>query len=154
MHTAYMMKTALFLAKLYGSLLDRDLLLAGAFLHDFAKIREFSLSPTGLVADYSVAGQLLGHLVMGAEETAQVCRELNIPEEKSLLLQHMILSHHGTPEFGAAVVPACAESELLSYIDMMDSRMEIYRETLEKTEPGAFSDRIFALDNKRIYRHS
>ena len=65
----------------------------------------------------------------------------------------MILSHHGTPEFGAAVVPACAESELLSYIDMMDSRMEIYRETLEKTEPGAFSDRIFALDNKRIYRH-
>lgn len=153
MHTAYMMKTALFLAKLYGDLLDRDLLLAGAFLHDFAKIREFSLSPTGLVADYSVAGQLLGHLVMGAEETAQVCRELNIPEEKSLLLQHMILSHHGTPEFGAAVVPACAESELLSYIDMMDSRMEIYRETLEKTEPGAFSDRIFALDNKRIYRH-
>ena len=154
MHTAYMMKTALFLAKLYGDLLDRDLLLAGAFLHDFAKIREFSLSPTGLVADYSVAGQLLGHLVMGAEETAQVCRELNIPEEKSLLLQHMILSHHGTPEFGAAVVPACAESELLSYIDMMDSRMEIYRETLEKTEQGAFSDRIFALDNKRIYRHS
>ena len=153
MHTAYMMKTALFLAKLYGDLLDRDLLLAGAFLHDFAKIREFSLSPTGLVADYSVAGQLLGHLVMGAEETAQVCRELNIPEEKSLLLQHMILSHHGTPEFGAAVVPACAESELLSYIDMMDSRMEIYRETLEKTEQGAFSDRIFALDNKRIYRH-
>ncbi len=153
MHTAYMMKTALFLAKLYGSLLDRELLLAGAFLHDFAKIREFSLSPTGLVTDYSVAGQLLGHLVMGAEETAQVCRELNIPEEKSLLLQHMILSHHGTPEFGAAVVPACAESELLSYIDMMDSRMEIYRETLEKTEQGAFSDRIFALDNKRIYRH-
>lgn len=154
MHTVYMMKTALFLSKLYGEILDRDLLLAGAFLHDFAKMQEFTLSPAGLVSDYSVSGQLLGHLVMGAEETAQVCRELGTPEEKSMLLQHLILSHHGEPEFGAAVLPACAESELLSYIDMMDSRMEIYRETLEKTEPGAFSDRIFALDNRRIYRHS
>lgn len=154
MHTVYMMKTALFLSKLYGEFLNRDLLLAGAFLHDFAKMQEFTLSPAGLVSDYSVSGQLLGHLVMGAEETAQVCRELGTPEEKSMLLQHLILSHHGEPEFGAAVLPACAESELLSYIDMMDSRMEIYRETLEKTEPGAFSDRIFALDNRRIYRHS
>lgn len=153
MHTVYMMKTALFLSKLYGEFLNRDLLLAGAFLHDFAKMQEFTLSPAGLVSDYSVSGQLLGHLVMGAEETAQVCRELGTPEEKSMLLQHLILSHHGEPEFGAAVVPACAESELLSYIDMMDSRMEIYRETLEKTEVGAFSDRIFALDNRRIYRH-
>lgn len=154
MHTVYMMKTALFLSKLYGEFLNRDLLLAGAFLHDFAKMQEFTLSPAGLVSDYSVSGQLLGHLVMGAEETAQVCRELGTPEEKSMLLQHLILSHHGEPEFGAAVLPACAESELLSYIDMMDSRMEIYRETLEKTEPGTFSDRIFALDNRRIYRHS
>lgn len=153
MHTVYMMKTALFLSRLYGDFLNRDLLLAGTFLHDFAKMQEFTLSPAGLVTDYSVPGQLLGHLVMGAEETAQVCRELGTPEEKTMLLQHLILSHHGTPEFGAAVSPACAESELLSYIDMMDSRMEIYREALEKTEPGAFSDRIFALDNRRIYRH-
>ena len=51
---------------------------------------------------------------------------LNIPEEKSVLLQHMILSHHGEPEFGAAVKPCCAEAELLSYIDLLDSRMEIY----------------------------
>lgn len=154
MHTAYMMKTALFLSRLYGELLDKDLLLAGTFLHDFAKMREFTLSPAGLVTDYSTAGQLLGHLVMGAEEAGQVCRELGVPEEKTMLLQHMILSHHGSPEFGAAVAPVCAESELLSYIDMLDSRMEIYRETLEKTEPGSFSDRIFALDNRRIYRHS
>ena len=116
-------------------------------------MREFSLSPVGLVSDYSVSGQLLGHLVMGAQEAAEVCRELNVPEEKSVLLQHLILSHHGEPEFGAAVVPQCAESELLSYIDMIDSRMEIYRETLEKTPLGAFSDRVFALDNKRIFHH-
>ena len=65
----------------------------------------------------------------------------------------MVLSHHGEPEFGAAVKPMCAESELLSYIDMIDSRMEIYRETLEGMEKGEFSNRIFALDG-RVYKHS
>ncbi len=153
MHTSYMMKTALYLAKLYGDMLDVDLLLAGTFLHDFAKIREFDLSDSGLVSDYSLPGQLLGHLVMGAEEAAQVCAELHLPEEKAILLQHLILSHHGQPEFGAAVPCQCAEAELLSYIDLIDSRMEIYREALEKTEPGTFSERVFALDNKRLYRH-
>ena len=55
-----------------------------------------------MVTEYSVKGQLLGHLVMGAQEAAEICRELQIPEEKSVLLQHMLLSHHGQPEFGAA----------------------------------------------------
>ena len=76
-----------------------------------------------------------------------------MPEEKSLLLQHMLLSHHGEPEYGAAVRPACAESELLSYIDMIDSRMEIYREQLESLPAGQFSGRIPALD-RRIYHHN
>lgn len=153
MHTVTMMKTAVWLAGLYGDFLDRDLLLAGTFLHDFAKIREFQVSQTGLVTDYTTEGQLLGHLVMGAQEAAEVCTACNVPAERSMLLQHMILSHHGEPEFGAAVLPQCAEAELLSYIDLIDSRMEIYREVLDKTEVGQFSDRVFALDNKRLYRH-
>ena len=97
-------------------------------------------------------GQLLGHLVMGAGDAARLAEELGMPEEKSVLLQHMLLSHHGQPEFGAAVVPMCAEAELLSLIDTMDSRMEIYRETLEEVPEGAFSKRIFALD-KKVYHH-
>lgn len=153
MHTVNMMKTALFLAAQYGDFLDRDLLLAGTFLHDFAKIREFQVSPTGLVTDYTTAGQLLGHLVMGAQEVGGICAACGVTEERSMLLQHMILSHHGQPEFGAAVLPQCAEAELLCYIDMIDSRMEIYREVLDKTDVGAFSDRVFALDNKRLFRH-
>ena len=64
----------------------------------------------------------------------------------------MLLSHHGEPEFGAAVRPMCAEAELLSLIDLVDSRMEIYREALEETETGRFSKRVFALD-KKIFRH-
>ncbi len=153
MHTVNMMKTALFLAAQYGEFLDRDLLLAGTFLHDFAKIREFQVSQTGLVTDYTTQGQLLGHLVMGAQEVGGICAACGVSEERSMLLQHMILSHHGQPEFGAAVLPQCAEAELLCYIDMIDSRMEIYREVLDKTEPGQFSDRVFALDNKRLFRH-
>ena len=109
MHTATMMKTADFLAGLYGDIIDR------------------------------------------AQEVANVATELGIPEDKSVLLQHMILSHHGEPEFGAAVKPICAESELLSQIDMLDSRMEIYRETLAGLQVGEVSSRIFALD-KRVFK--
>lgn len=152
MHTSYMLETAEFLSRLYAPIIDRSLLLAGTLLHDFAKMEEFTVSELGMVTEYSTRGQLLGHLVMGAQEAAEVCKLLDVPEQKSVLLQHMLLSHHGQPEFGAAVVPMCAEAELLSYIDNIDARMEIYRENLEKTEPGAFSPRIFALE-KRIYNH-
>ena len=69
-----------------------------------------------------------------------------------MLLQDLILAHRGEPEFGAAVRPLCAEAELLSLIDSVDSRMEIYRETYETMEPGTFSPRIFALE-KKIFRH-
>ena len=153
MHTANMLRLADFLAGLYPQIIDRSLLLTGTLLHDFAKEREFTFSQLGMVTDYSRKGQLLGHLVMGAQEIAQVAAELGTPEEKSLLLQHMVLSHHGEPEFGAAVRPVCAESELLSYIDMIDSRMEIYREVLAPLKAGEFSQRVFALDNRRIYKH-
>lgn len=151
LHTATMMKTADFLSGVHGDIIDRSLLLAGTFLHDFAKEREFTFSQLGLVTEYSVKGQLLGHLVMGAQEVAAVASELGIPEDKSVLLQHMILSHHGEPVFGAAVKPICAESELLSQIDMLDSRMEIYRETLVGLQVGEVSSRIFALD-KRVFK--
>ena len=152
MHTLFMARTADYLSGLYAGVIDRSLLLAGTILHDAAKCEEFTTSPLGLVTEYSARGQLLGHLVMGAQAVADCAGELGIPAEKSTLLQHLLLSHHGQPEFGAAVVPICAESELLSLIDTMDSRMEIYRETLEQTAPGSFSPKIFALEH-RVFHH-
>ncbi|MDE7244188.1 MAG: HD domain-containing protein [Oscillospiraceae bacterium] len=152
MHTLNMVRAADFLANLYEEVIDRSLLVAGTFLHDFAKCDEFVVSQLGLVTDYSLKGQLLGHLVMGAQEVASIAKELNVPEEKSVLLQHLLLSHHGEPEFGAAVRPQCAESELLALIDLIDSRMEIYAETFVGMQPGQFSKRVFALD-KKIYKH-
>ena len=152
MHTANMLQLADFLAAQYSYVIDRDLLLAGTLLHDFAKLDEFTFSKLGLVTGYSTGGQLLGHLVMGAQEVASLAKELGIDEEKSVLLQHMILSHHGVPENGAAVKPMCAESELLSYIDLIDSRMEIFAETFENLPAGSFSPKIYSLD-KKIYKH-
>ena len=153
MHTYNMLRTADFLAGLYPEVIDRSLLLTGTLLHDFAKEREFVFSDLGIVTEYSTAGQLLGHLVMGAQEVADVARELAVGEEKSVLLQHLLLSHHGEPDFGAAVRPMCAEAELLSYIDLIDSRMEIYAETLPGVPAGGFSGRSFALELKS-YHHN
>lgn len=153
MHTYSMLRLADFLAELYAGTVDRSLLLAGTLLHDLGKEQEFSLSPLGLVSEYSLSGQLLGHLVMGAQEVMQAARELGLPEEKTVLLGHMLISHHGEPEYGAAVRPACAEAELLSYIDRIDSRMEICRTALEETPVGAFTERLYALEGRRIYRH-
>lgn len=152
MHTANMLRTADFLSRIYSDIINRSLLLTGTLLHDFAKEYEFCFSNIGIVTEYSTKGQLLGHLVMGAQEIAEVSKALGVPEEKSVLLQHLILSHHGEPEFGAAVRPMCAEAELLSFIDNMDSRMEIYTESLKNIPEGGFTSRIPALD-KKIYHH-
>jgi Predicted HD-superfamily hydrolase len=151
MHTLNMLRLADFMAGLYAEVVHRDLLLAGTLLHDLGKLWEFRLSPLGLVTEYSVPGDLLGHIYMGAREVEAAGKELGLPEEKLTLLAHMILSHHGDPEFGAAVPPKCAEAELLSAIDRIDSRMEIYAESLPQAQPGRFTLRVPALE-KRVYR--
>lgn len=153
MHTLNMLQIAYVLADTYRDIIDRSLLLAGTLLHDIAKDREFAVSELGLATDYTIEGNLLGHLVMGAQEVSQVADELGIPKEKSVLLQHMILSHHGEPEYGSAVRPLCAEAELLHYIDLIDSRMELYTEAMANIGPGEFSTgRVAGLDHK-IFNH-
>ena len=150
MHTYFMMCHADHMACFYP-FVDRDLLLTGTFCHDLAKAKEFSLSPAGLVTDYSVPGHLLGHLYMGAADIGNVCREIGVSEEKSMLLQHMLLSHHGKPEFGAAVAPKTAEAMLLSMIDDLDAKMETIRETLDG-RPVGLTDSVWAL-GYRLYNH-
>lgn len=135
MHTFFMMCHADHMARFYP-FVNRDLLLAGTFCHDFAKLKEYEFSSLGLMNDFTVQGQLLGHLYMGAKEIAEEAKRINMDEEKSLLLQHMVLSHHGKPEFGAAVVPKTAEACLLSMIDDLDAKMENVREMLDGQETG------------------
>lgn len=151
MHTFFLMCHADHMVRYYP-FLDRDLLLAGAFCHDIAKIEEFSFSSLGLVSSYSDQGQLLGHLYMGARELADLARELSIPEEKSMLIQHMLLSHHGKPEYGACVIPKTAEAQLLHMLDDLDAKMEIYRETIDSAQTKGMTEKIWALDTK-VYIH-
>lgn len=133
---------------------DKDLLIAGAMLHDIAKITEFNLNKTGLVEDYSAKGNLLGHIPMGAMLIDNLSKELGISEETAMLVEHMILSHHGNPEYGAAVRPMFLEAELLSELDLMDSRVYEIAHAVEPLEKGKFSGRQWALDNVKLYNHA
>lgn len=154
MHTYNMVRMAVSAADIYQGVVNRSLLVAATFLHDFGKVVEYTYSDLGLATGFTISGALVGHLVLGAMEVRDICNAYGIPEEKSLLLQHLLLSHHGQPDWGAAVVPSCVEAEILSYIDVMDARVESYREAMNTAEAGALSDKVFALGNKRIYVES
>ena len=74
------------------------------------------------------------------------------PEEKTLMLEHMILSHHYEPEFGSPKKPLFPEAEVLHYLDILDARMFDMEDALRGVAPGEFSDRIWVLDNRKIYK--
>ncbi len=133
---------------------NKELLFAGLILHDVCKIEEFEVSPIGIVTDYSKEGKLLGHLHMGASYVERKCDELQISSEVKVLISHMLLSHHGQPEYGSPIKPMFLEAALLNLIDLMDSRISIYDEVLKTTEDGTFSPRVFALDGSSVYKHN
>ncbi len=149
-HTLKMLEAAEKMAEVYGSL-NRDLLYAGVILHDMEKVNEMESDRLGM-AEYTLEGELLGHLVMGARNIDRVARELNVPESTSLLLQHMIISHHLKAEYGSPKPPMLPEAEVLHHLDMIDARIYSFNHTLESLEEGEMSQRVFALDNRRVYK--
>ncbi len=114
--------------KLYPEL-DRDLLLAGIFLHDIGKLRELSYDRTFA---YSDEGQLIGHLVIGVEMVNEKVKEVEhltgeaFPEELLLRLKHMILSHHGSYEFGSPKLPMTPEAIALTHLDNLDAKVHSF----------------------------
>lgn len=152
-HTMSMLKLAEAVATIYPNV-NRELLLAGVVLHDVAKTWELETAPTGLVKGYSFEGELIGHLVKGAMYVADTAKELGIDGEKVTLLEHMIISHHGVPEYGAAVRPMFLEAEILSTIDSLDATIFEINSACSKVNTGEFTDRQWALDNRKLYHHS
>ena len=134
--------------------IDRELLLAGAMLHDISKIDEFDVNEAGIADGYTIEGNLLGHIAMGATKIDKYAEKLGIDRRVSVLLQHMILSHHGEPEFGAAVRPMFIEAEVLSELDLMDARIYEMREAVQGAGPNDFSNRVWALDNRKLFNHT
>ena len=153
MHTASIVKLCESVCKVYP-FVNRELLLSGAILHDIAKTVEFDVKETGIASGYTVEGNLLGHLVMGAMMVKEAGQKLNIDSEKSMLLQHMILSHHGEPEFGAAVRPLFLEAELLSQLDLMDARVYEIMDAVNGIEKGEFTNRLWALEDRKFYKYN
>ena len=152
-HSLSIVRLAQNVCKVY-SFVDRELLLSGAILHDIAKLSEYEVADTGIATGYSTEGNLLGHLAMGAMVIEKYAKKLNISQKTSMLLQHMILSHHGEPEFGAAVRPMFIEAELLSELDLMDARIYAMREALSSTNEDDFSGKIWSMENRKLYNHS
>jgi 3'-5' exoribonuclease len=109
--------------------LDADLLLAGVVLHDIGKIDELRYA-RGI--DYSTEGRLLGHIMIGAALVHDKIRAIpDFPTPLAILLEHLILSHHGTHEFGSPSLPQTREAVALHFLDDMDSKMAAMRATLD-----------------------
>ena len=130
-HTLSVVKLCDFYCVRY-SMLDRDLLLCAAMLHDIGKVRELSDFPEN---DYTDDGQLLGHIVMGVEMVGRHIEDIpDFPPKMGSQLKHCILAHHGEYEYGSPKKPALAEALALNFADNTDAKLETMREILESAD--------------------
>lgn len=106
-----------------------DYVIAGCLLHDIGKLRELSQFPRN---DYSDEGQLLGHLMIGAEMVHDAIKEIpDFPEEIERILKHILIAHHGELEYGSPVPPKCMEAMIVHLADYSDSRIKMVEEMVE-----------------------
>jgi 3'-5' exoribonuclease len=126
--------------------LDFDILLAGIVLHDIGKIDELSYERA---TSYTTAGRLLGHITIGTLLMREKIKAIaGFPEPLAILVEHLILSHHGTYEFGSPSLPQTREAIALHFLDDMDSKMAAMRTTLE----GASGDEEWTERNPALHR--
>jgi 3'-5' exoribonuclease len=145
-HTVSMASLADKIAGHYGGV-NRDLLLTGAILHDIGKIDEFDYQSK---IDYSDKGRLLNHIVIGIKMVDDKLSGIhNFPEDQMLLLKHMIVSHHGTREFGSPEPPKTIEAVLLNYIDEIDSKVNAIRDFIASEDP----DETWTSYHRLLERH-
>lgn len=133
-HTLSVAKNCEYFAAHYG-VLNRDLLVAAAICHDIGKVREFVPYPEN---DYSDEGNLLGHIIIGAEMVGErIAKIPGFPVNLANELRHCILAHHGELEFGSPKKPAIIEAVALSFADNLDAKMETFMEALDASlNPG------------------
>ena len=148
MHTVSMADIGNFLCEYYNDV-NRDILITGILLHDMGKCIEFE-GP--VIYKYSLEGKLLGHISIMMAEIRRAAIGLNITSEVPILLEHMVLAHHGQHEFGSPVLPLTKEALLLSIIDNLDSKMVIVDKALSTVNPGEFTTKLFPLDNRMFYK--
>ena len=147
-HTYRMLLNAEGLVKIYDYL-DTDLVYTGIILHDIAKIYEFS---GAIKTQYTTEGLLLGHIVLGVLMIERAANINQIYSEEVMLLEHIVLSHHGIPEFGSPKRPMLPEAVAVNMLDDMDSKLTVVGEALDTYEEGEFSQGISVLNKTRLYK--
>lgn len=150
-HVSYMLAIARFLAKKIYKDLDYDLLIAGIALHDIGKVEELSAN---MVIDYTLKGELIGHAVLGVNMVRDRIKQIpDFPEDLALLIEHMLLSHHGQADYGAVRVPRFKEAMLLHLIDSIDAKMEIMSKSLKAVpENEIWSQRCWPIENRKLLK--
>ena len=143
-HVLKILDSVIFLADAYGA--NRDVLVAGAILHDIGKLEELSY---GVTTEYSVPGNLIGHITIGAGMVRDVAREIpDFPPDLQLQIEHLILSHHGQRAMGSPVEPMTVEAFILSAVDDLDARIHQVRKHIEADD----SDGPFTTYHRRLER--
>jgi 3'-5' exoribonuclease len=132
-HTLGVCRLCVAFSSLY-QYLDKQVLLAGALCHDLGKIWELS---SGLMVEYTSPGRLLGHITLGLKKLEPYLCKSGLEEKLVLHLQHLVLSHHGSREFGSPTLPATAEAMALHYADNLDAKLNQVQGALEGIAPGA-----------------
>jgi len=150
-HTLSMLRMADGVLAVYP-FLRRDLLFAGVIIHDLAKTEELDAKNTGIATQYTREGALLGHITQGIVLVDRLGRQLDTDTELVTLLEHMILSHHYEPEFGSPKRPMFPEAEVLHYLDILDARMYDFQKIEEGLKPGEFSEPVWLLQNRKLYK--
>ncbi len=150
-HILRMLRSAKALGAVYKNV-NIDLVYAGVILHDIEKINEMDATEVGVVEGYTKEGQLLGHIIMGIKRIDRTAESLGIDPEISLLIQHMILTHHYEPEFGSPKKPLIPEAEMLHYLDMIDARMYDMNKALKEIPEEQFTEPVFVLDRRKLYK--
>lgn len=150
-HILTMLKVGDGICNVY-TFLNRDLLYSGIILHDIEKIDEMNSNNLGIVNEYTIEGNLLGHIIEGIKKIEVVGEKLHARKEEVMLLEHLILTHHYEPEYGSPKKPMIPEGEVLHYIDTMDAALYDMHKALKTTQKGKLSDTIWQLDRRKIYR--
>lgn len=149
-HTVNLINLALYVCSEYQNI-NRDLLLSGIMLHDIGKVDELDYQRA---FRYTTPGKLVGHITMGVLMLNEKIQQIpNFNSDKKIKLEHLLLSHHGVPEFGAVKQPMTLEAVILHQLDNLDAKILGFQEFVEKNPPNddGWTPRAYMFDNRELY---
>jgi 3'-5' exoribonuclease len=132
-HTVSIARLCDTMAAHYGAVIDRDLLITGALLHDIGKVKEIAIE-AGF--PYTTEGKLLGHILLGLEMVHEAGRKLEVPESRLRLVEHLVASHQGRYEWHSPSEPRTLEALILHYADDTDAKVQQAIDLVNASDEG------------------